>query len=233
MARILCIDDSAEYGLFLKSVLADHELTLVETLSDAYKILQTGRDSFELVLLDVVLPDGNGIKSIGQLKSHILNATTPILMLTNDDDILSKVAALGLGADDYIVKPTSADEIKARIAARLRTSRLLQKQIDNISFGDLTIDTDKMQVLHNQKNGKREVIDLTPLEFKVLKLLTTRPGQIYSRNQLIDNVWGVGQYISERSVDAHVSHLRKKIEKSNVEIATVVSVGYKATLKES
>lgn len=233
MARILLIDDSSEYSLFIESILNDHQLTIVDTLSDAYKVLQTGRESFDLVLLDVFLPDGNGIKSISQIKNYFNNATIPVLMLTNDDDIVSKVAALGLGADDYILKPTDAEEIKARIGARLRISNIFQRQADRTTFGDLTINSDRMQVLHIQKDGRNLAIDLTPLEFKILRLLTGRPGQVYSRDQLIDHVWGIGQYISERSVDAHVSHLRKKIKSSKVEIATVVSLGYRAILKDA
>ncbi len=232
MANILCIDDSAEFGIYLTSILGDHDLTVCETLNEAYKLFQTGRKSFDLILLDVNLPDGNGIKSIGQLRGHLADPTVPILMLTNDDDILSKVSALGLGADDYIIKPIVADELKARIGARLRTRNLLQKKINSISFGNLVIDIDKMNVEQKCENGKTKTLELTPLEFKILKLLTTRPGQIFSRDQVIDFVWGVGKFISERTVDAHISHLRKKLAESNVEITTVINVGYKATLRQ-
>ena len=79
----------------------------------------------------------------------------------------------------------------------------------------------------------KEQIELTPFEFKILKLVASRPGQVYSRDQLIDQVWGVGKYVSERTVDAHVSHLRKKLSESSVKIETVLSVGYKAVVKDN
>lgn len=232
MERILFIEDSAEFSLYIKSALKEYEIYLAHSLNDAFNLLKTGRQSFDLVLLDVSLPDGNGIKSLESLKEYFLDNTTPFIFLTSDDDILSKVAAFGLGAADYLTKPPNIAELKARIAARLRISQLIHKKMDQSIVGDLTINSEKMLVEQEMNDGRKRSLDLTPLEFKILKFITSRIGQIYTRDQLIDHVWGIGKFLSERSVDAHVSHLRKKISDSRVEISTVVGVGYKAVIKD-
>lgn len=232
MERILFIEDSAEFGLYIKSALKEYEIFLAPSLSDAFHLLKTGRKSFDLVLLDVSLPDGNGIKSLDSLKEYFSDNTTPFIVLTSDDDILSKVAAFGLGADDYLTKPPHIAELKARIAARLRISQLIQKKMEESIIGDLTINSEKMLVEQELTDGHKRSLDLTPLEFKILKFITSRIGQIYTRDQLIDHVWGVGKFLSERSVDAHVSHLRKKISESRVEVSTVIGIGYKAIIKD-
>lgn len=231
MEKILCVDDSPEVFMFLKAVLNDYELIQASDLKSAIHTLKTNQNEIDLVLLDVSLPDGNGIKSLSDLKQIITNKVIPFVMLTNDDDILSKVAAFGLGADDYIQKPPNAAELKARVQARIRSAKVQQKESDTIKLGTLTINLDKIIVSIEKMNGKIEQIDLTPIEFKILKLLCSYPNQVFSRNQLIDSVWGIGKFITERTVDAHISHLRKKISESNVLVSTVLSTGYKVEFK--
>ncbi|MBX7231459.1 MAG: response regulator transcription factor [Bdellovibrionales bacterium] len=233
MAKLLCIEDSQEFFLYLKTVLKEHDLTHVTNLNDAFKIIQNGRNSFDLILLDVSLPDGNGIKSIGALKDSFSTKLIPIIVISSDGDVISKVAAFGIGADDYILKPPNTDELKARIAARLRSHQTEQKISDQIEIGNLSINSDRMMVQIHLLNGKSLSVDLTPSEFKLLKKLSLRPGQVFSRDQLIDEVWGISKYITQRTVDAHMSHLRKKIIKSNVKIETVLSIGYKISVINS
>lgn len=199
------------------------------TLNEAFKIVSNGREAFDLVLLDISLPDGNGIKSLSQLKDAFQTKTVPFLVLSVDDDILSKVAAFGVGADDYILKPPNPLELKARIEARLRFSQAIEKEKNQIQIGDLLIDSNKISVEHTSSKGIRSVIELTPSEFKLLKLLAGRPGQVFTRDYLIDSVWGISKHVTERTVDAHISHLRKKISMSQVKIQTVLSSGYKIT----
>ncbi|MFS4459551.1 response regulator transcription factor [Bdellovibrio sp. HCB2-146] len=233
MAKILCVEDSAEFYIYLTSVLRDHILVQAESLNDAFKILQTGRDSFDLVLLDISLPDGNGVRALPDLKEAFKSKPVPIIVLSSDNDVISKVAAFGIGADDYVSKPPDASELRARVEARLRAARVMQDNINQIQIGDLIIDSNRMSVeLISSKKGRVQ-IDLTPFEFKILKIVAARPGQVFTRDQLIDQVWGVGKYVTQRTVDAHVSHLRKKITDSCVSIETVLSVGYKAEVKDS
>lgn len=230
MAKMLCVEDSQEFFLYLKTVLKEHVLTHVTNLTDAFKLIQNGRNSFDLILLDVSLPDGNGIKSIGVLKDSFTTKSIPIIVISSDGDVISKVAAFGIGADDYILKPPNTEELKARIAARLRSHQAALKNTDQIEIGNITINSERMTVQINLLNGKSILVDLTPSEFKILKKLSLRPGQVFSRDQLIDEVWGISKYITQRTVDAHMSHLRKKIIKSNVKIETVLSVGYKISV---
>jgi DNA-binding response OmpR family regulator len=232
MARILCIEDSQDFQIYLSSILKEHHMTFVPNGSEALRITEGGRDHFELILLDVSLPDGNGIKILPRLKEALAPRFVPILILSADSDIITKVAAFGVGADDYINKPPEPNELRARINARLRTAQSLGQEKSLLEYSDLIIDLDKMTVEILLKNNTRESIDLTPYEFKILKLLISRPGQVYTREIIIDRVWGIDKFITSRTVDAHVSHLRKKLVQSQVQIETVLSAGYKLALKE-
>lgn len=233
MAKILCVEDSSEFFIYLTSVLKDHSLIQAESINDAFKLVQTGRDSFDLILLDISLPDGNGMKALPELKDAFTSKPVPIIVLSTDDDVISKVAAFGIGADDYISKPPNSSELRARIEARLRSANAFQQNTQQVQFGDLFIDTNRMSVEVRSAQSGTVQIELTPFEFKILKILCARPGQVYSREQLIDQVWGVGKYVTERTVDAHVSHLRKKIADSTVKVETVLSAGYKVSLKDN
>lgn len=232
MARILCIEDSKEFQIYLTSILKEHSLTFAASMNEAIRITEGGRDHFELILLDVSLPDGNGIKILPRIKEAMAPRFVPIIVISADHDIITKVAAFGVGADDYINKPPDPSELRARIDAKIRTLQSLTSEKSIVEYSDITIDLDKMtaEILH--KNAKREALDLTPYEFKILRLLIGRPGQVYSRELIIDRVWGIDKFITPRTVDAHVSHLRKKLSHSVVQIETVLSSGYKLALKE-
>lgn len=233
MARILCVDDSSEFYLYLTSVLKEHSLTQAATIADALRMVGSGRDSFDLILLDLSLPDGNGMKVLPQMKDAFLNKTVPIIVLSSDSDVVSKVAAFGIGADDYISKPPNSSELRARIEARLRNVNMSEQRSKHITFADLTIDSERMCVDFRNDTGAHKVLDLTPSEFKILRLVTSRPGHVFTRDYMIDSVWGVGKFVGPRTIDAHVSHLRKKLEDSRVQIETVQSVGYKATTRDT
>lgn len=230
MAKILCIEDNQEFIMYLSMILKEHTISFTSTLNEAFKIVQNGRESFDLILLDVSLPDGNGIKALAQLREAFSTKNIPIIILSADSDILSKVAAFGVGADDYITKPPHPAELKARIEARLRAAQTQAKDSQYIRIGNLVIDSDKMSVqIH--LSDKIENVDLTPSEFKLLKILSARPGQVYSRDYLIDHVWGIAKHITERTVDAHISHLRKKIAAGSAKVETVLGAGYKIEVR--
>lgn len=229
MARILCVEDSPEFQVYLSSILKEHNLTFANSISDSIRMTEHGRNNFDLILLDVSLPDGNGMKVLPKLKEAMLPRAIPIIILSSDNDILTKVAAFGIGADDYISKPPDPSELKARVSARLRWLQSDSNEKSMIEYGDLTIDLEKMTV--EIKGANPPNVDLTPFEFKILRLLLGRPGQVFSREQIIDRIWGIGKYVTARTVDAHVSHLRKKIQDSQIQVETILSVGYRADLK--
>ena len=168
----------------------------------------------DLILLDIMLPKMDGLTVCKKIRTTL---NVPILMLTAKDEEIDKIIGLELGADDYVTKPFSARELMARIKANLRKvevkSALVNgekevKETQKIKIGDLTIDLDKFEV-----KVKDEVIDLTLREFEVLKYLANQPGQVVTREVLLEKVWGYEYYGDIRTVDVTVRRIREKIEK--------------------
>lgn len=232
MARILCIEDSGEFQIYLSSILREHNLTFFGTIESALRTVEKSRETYDLILLDVSLPDGNGVKVLPALRDALGNQMLPCIVISSDTDTFSKVAAFGIGADDYICKPPDSVELRVRVEAKLRWSASRTSENSVINYEDLTIDSDKMTIDIVLKNGLRENVNLTPLEFKILKLLLHRPDQVFSRDIIIDRIWGVGKYVTERTIDAHVSHIRNKVSRSKVTIATVLGSGYKVSKQD-
>lgn len=164
----------------------------------------------DLILLDVMLPGIDGYEVCRKVREH---SNVPIIMLTAREDEVDKVVGLELGADDYITKPYSNRELSARIKANLRRSAYdvpaapEPQEQDTIVSGDLTINVERYEV---SKNG--EVIDITLREFELLKFLAMQPDKIFSREKLLENVWGYEYYGDVRTVDVTVRRLREKIE---------------------
>ena len=168
----------------------------------------------DLILLDIMLPKMDGLAVCKRIR-HTLNV--PILMLTAKDEEIDKILGLELGADDYVTKPFSVRELMARIKANLRKAEVTsvykkkKKKTDNtnkIVVGDLSLDLDKFEV-----KIKDEVVDLTLREFEVLKYLANQPGQVITREILLEKVWGYEYYGDIRTVDVTVRRIREKIEK--------------------
>lgn len=227
MGRILCIEDSPEYFLYIKSILNGNLLTQCESLRRAFDIANADRKSFDLILMDINLPDGNALKSLQDLKTSTAFKDTPIIILSNDEDVLTKVAAFGMGVEDYIVKNMNVNELKARVESKLRATEGKAHTHSIIEIGDLILDSDHFTVNRIGTDAKIQEINLTPSEFKLLNLLCRKSSQIFSRDQIIDYVWGVNKHVSERTVDANISNIRKKLLNSKVKISTIVGVGYK------
>ncbi|AEM78994.1 two-component system, OmpR family, alkaline phosphatase synthesis response regulator PhoP [Thermoanaerobacter thermohydrosulfuricus] len=180
----------------------------------------------DLVILDLMLPDVDGLEICKILKKNDETKNIPIIMLTAKSEEFDKVLGLELGADDYITKPFSVRELLARIKAVLRRTQQPEEEKEGIiKFGDIVIDTGKHLVY---KKGK--VLELTLKEFELLKLLSQNMGKVLTRDYLLDKVWGYEYAGETRTVDVHIRHLRKKIEdddKSPVYIETVRGIGYK------
>ena len=168
----------------------------------------------DLILLDIMLPKMDGLTVCKKIRTTL---NVPILMLTARDEEIDKIVGLELGADDYVTKPFSVRELMARIKANLRKFEASTSNVDTsvpsketkkIKIGDLTIDFDKFEV-----RVKDEVIDLTLREFEVLKYLANQPGQVVTREILLEKVWGYEYYGDIRTVDVTVRRIREKIEK--------------------
>ncbi len=176
----------------------------------------------DLVILDWMLPGLSGIELCRRLRARPDTRQLPIIMLTARGEESERVRGLSTGADDYIVKPFSVPELLARVSALLRRSSP-ERIADILSFGELELDREKKRV---SRNG--HAIELGPTEFRLLEFLMERPGRVFTREQLLDGVWGRDVYIDERTVDVHVGRLRKALNRGHADdpIRTVRGAGY-------
>jgi len=179
----------------------------------------------DLVVLDIMLPKLDGLEVCKRLRAE---SEVPIIMLTARDDELDKVLGLELGADDYITKPFSIREFRSRVRALLRRASV-SRQVDGggdvISAEGLTIDLARRAV---EIRGER--VQLTYVEFELLRILASHPGRVYSRRMLLEALWGGADYREPRTIDVHVRHLREKLERDPADpeyILTVRGVGYR------
>ena len=219
--RVLVVDDDAALSEMLGIVLRGEGFDPV-FCGNGTDALQAFRDSKpDLVLLDLMLPGLDGVDVCRAIRAE---AGTPIVMLTAKSDTVDVVVGLESGADDYIVKPFKPKELVARIRARIRRTDVPAAQV--LTAGDLQIDITAHTVCRND-----EVLSLTPLEFDLLACLARKPGQVFTREVLLQEVWGYRHSADTRLVNVHVQRLRAKVERDpeNPEIVvTVRGVGYKA-----
>ena len=223
--RILLVDDEHSVQKLLTYPLRKEGYEVVSAL-DGREALDRLRDaSFDLVVLDVMLPKIDGLDVCRQIRAK---STVPIIMLTARAEEIDKVVGLELGADDYITKPFSVREFRSRVKAVLRRAELVRggdEQQDPLLIGDLRIDFDK-RVVENHGDPVR----LTYVEFEILSALARSPGRVFSRNQLLERIWGDAAYRDPRTVDVHIRHLREKLEDDSAHpelILTVRGVGYR------
>jgi len=181
----------------------------------------------DLILLDWMLPGISGVAFARRLKRDPRTSTIPIIMLTARGEENDKVKGLDSGADDYLTKPFSTRELLARVRAVMRRAQASGED-DLVLAGLIKLDTQTHRV---SIDGK--VVDLSPTEFRLLHFFITHPERVYSRNQLLDGVWGNHAYIEERTVDVHIRRLRKLLEPHHCDgyIQTVRSVGYRFSIQ--
>ncbi len=221
-ANILIVEDEEALTMLLRYNL-EAEGYAVETVprGDEADLLLKERTP-DLVILDWMLPGLSGIELCRRLRARPETKQLPIIMLTARGEESERVRGLATGADDYIVKPFSVPELSARVRALLRRA-LPERLADVLSFGDLEVDREKKRV---SRGGR--AIDLGPTEYRLLEFLMERPGRVFSREQLLDGVWGSEIYIDERTVDVHVGRLRKALNCGDDAdpIRTVRGAGY-------
>jgi len=221
-ARIAIVEDEEALALLLRYNLEMANYT-VETIARGDEAdLRLREAPPDLVILDWMLPGLSGIEICRRLRARTETKSLPIIMLTARSEEAERIRGLTTGADDYIVKPFSVSELIARVGALLR--RASPERVANmLSYGDITVDREKKRV----SRGGRP-IELGPTEFRLLEFFMERPGRVFSREQLLDSVWGSEKYIDERAVDVNIGRLRKALI-SNHEadpIRTVRGSGY-------
>jgi two-component system, OmpR family, phosphate regulon response regulator PhoB len=221
-ARILIVEDEEPLTLLLRYNLEaeGYEVESVARGDDADNRLKERLP--DLVMLDWMLPGLSGIELCRRLRSRPETKTLPIIMLTARGEESERVRGLATGADDYIVKPFSVPELIARVRALLRRASP-ERLAEVLALGDIELDRERKRVAR----AGRE-ISLGPTEFRLLEFLMERPGRVFSREQLLDGVWGNDVYIDERTVDVHVGRLRKALIRGDESdpIRTVRGSGY-------
>lgn len=227
MPKILLIEDAPEFQRMVTAVFnGTAKVVVCSNLADARKTLQV--NSFDLILLDVTLPDGNGFEFCNTIRVSEATREVPVIFLTAKSELENRLMGFRIGADDYVVKPFNPLELRARVEARLKRRAAGQETTEIIRKGGLVIHLGSQQV--TIRVDQREIeLDLTPIEFKLLHFLVKNDGQTYTRQDLIQKVWGGDVHVLTRTVDTHMSKLRRKLTGSGFTITSVHGVGYRFT----
>ena len=222
MSRVLVVEDDLAIlrGLADNLRFESHEVLTATDGETGYRL--TREKNPDVIVLDLMLPRMSGYEVCRKLRSE--GVQTPILMLTARGEEADRILGLDLGADDYLTKPFSVRELLARIRAVLRRSHPLKTMPDELTFADVAIDFRKYEA----RKGER-VLDLTRKEFGILRLLASRAGDVVTRDDLLNEVWGYESSPTTRTVDTHVASLRAKLEDdpARPRLQTVHGVGYK------
>ena len=224
---ILVVDDERAIRDMVCMALAQQLYQWAEA-SDAHKAEALIKQKKpQLILLDWMMPGISGVDFARKLRRSSETNDIPIIMLTAKTEEDNVIRGLESGADDYLTKPFSPRELIARIKALLRRSNIHNPQ-DTIQINDLSLDTSSYRV-----EGNGQTIELGPTEFKLLRFLMENPDRVFSREQVLNNVWGNNVYVEERTVDVHIRRLRKALEKAQLEnmIQTVRGAGYRLSNK--
>jgi DNA-binding response OmpR family regulator len=223
MSRILVIEDDLAILRGLKdNFLAEgYQVFTAEDGAEGYRLAR--EEDPDLIILDLMLPALSGYEICRKLRDN--GDSVLILMLTARGEEADRILGLDLGADDYVTKPFSIRELKARVRALLRRSDAASTPPDRLAFGNVEVDFPRYVA---QKGGKP--VEMTPKEFGVLRFLAARPGEVVSRYELLEQVWGYGKFPTTRTVDNHIAALRAKLEEDPAQpryLQTVHRVGYK------
>ena len=223
-SHVLVIEDepdirkTIDYNLSKESF----KVTQASSIEEGEKVLASNK--IDVIILDLMLPDGSGLTLCRDIKSEPNTKHIPVIILTAKTEEVDRVVGFELGADDYVTKPFSVRELILRVKAILKRGVSTEKNTDDIedSFGELTINYEEHQAYINGQE-----ISLTALEFKLLKHLINRKGRVQTRDQLLEDVWGYSSNVTTRTVDTHIKRLREKLGSVGDHIQTIRGVGYR------
>ena len=224
-ARILLVDDEEAVQTLLAYPLRKEGYEVIIARDGREALDRFAEQRFDLVVLDIMLPKMDGIEVCRRLRSR---SQVPIIMLTARDDEIDKVLGLEMGADDYITKPFSVREFRSRVKAALRRSAMggsTGGPEQPIVAGELRIDFERRAV-----SAREEKVKLTYVEFEILAALAATPGRVFTREMLLEQIWGDSNYRDPRTIDVHIRHLREKLETDPRQpeyLFTVRGVGYR------
>ncbi|WP_371376552.1 response regulator [Sporomusa aerivorans] len=223
--KILIVDDELNIRELIKFNVEKAGYKVLETADGQTAVTMARTEKPDLVVLDLMLPGLDGLEVCRIIKNSRETAAIPIIMLTAKNEEIDKVIGLELGADDYLTKPFSPRELLARIKAVLRRS-----QKDSTIGGELTLGKLRLNFSRYEAYLGSAKLELTPKEYEMLKLFVTNTGKVFTREQLLEKVWGYEYFGDTRTVDVHVRHLRVKLGEDNEvaeAIETVRGVGYR------
>lgn len=226
-SKVLIVDDDQNICNLLRLYLEKEGFTPILAYSGTEALEKFGKEQPDIVLLDIMLPEIDGFKVCREIRK---NSDCPIIMLTAKSETFDKVLGLELGADDYIVKPFETKEVIARIHAVLRRTAVSdENEIKEVCYDNLVINLTNYEL-----RVKGELINTPPKELELLYHLASNPNQMFSRDQLLDEVWGYDYCGESRTIDVHIKRIREKIDGASEkwELRTVWARGYKFVTKE-
>ena len=221
--KILIVDDETDIIEFLEYNLEQRGYEVL-TANNGREALDRLSGHPDLIVLDIMMPEMDGYEVCKKIRDIDSYKEVPVLFLTARSSEVDEVHGLNIGADDYIQKPASIDKIVARINANLRKTRSfsLPDNMNKIEAGPLVVDKERYQVILNG-----DELILPKKEFEILELLASKPGKVFSRNQILDSVWGEDIYVVARTIDVHVRKIREKLGDNSDLIETIKGVGYR------
>jgi two-component system phosphate regulon response regulator PhoB len=222
IVKILVVDDEQEAVDLVAFNLKQAGFKVVTATDGAAAMDQVHKHQPDLIVLDVMMPELDGLEVCKLLRRDPATAALPIIMLTARAGEIDRVLGLELGADDYVTKPFSQRELVLRVRKLLARGKNSEAPAERLVFGDLTVDIPRHQV-----SWKGNALDLTATEFKLLTTLAERRGRVQSRDQLLRDVWGYDSMIDTRTVDTHMRRLREKLGAAAQHLDTVRGVGYR------
>jgi len=226
MYTVLIVEDDAAIREMLTMFLTTKKYHILEAPDGKQALSQLNKNTPDLVLLDWMLPDTDGLQLLQEIRAIPVHQELPILMLTARAEETDKIKGLDVGADDYMTKPVSLQELDARIRALIRRSHGLNQQ-QLLEFGDITLNPENKEVTILKK-----AVKISGMEYRLLYFFMKHPNRLYSRAQLLDSVWGQTVYVEERTVDVHIMRLRKILKKFKLEkmLQTIRGTGYRFVL---
>lgn len=230
MTKILIVEDEASFSEALAFLLGKEGFIVDTAATGSEALAKFESDNFGLILLDLMIPEVSGIEVCRTIRTK---SQVPIIMLTAKDTEIDKVVGLELGADDYVTKPYSKNELIARIRAVLRRHNGGESVLSQGEAGVLAVANIRMDIDRHQVSVAGQPISLPLKEFELLEFLMRNPGRVLTRNQLIDRVWGSDYVGDTKTLDVHIKRLRAKVEKDPANptlIQTVRGLGYKIEL---
>ena len=220
--KILTVDDSKVVRIMVTRALKPYDCVIVEAVNGAEGLEAAAREKPDLIILDVTMPVMTGLEMLTNLRLDPALKVIPVIMLTARGEEADRVRGLDGGVDDYVTKPFSPSELVARVRAVMRRARPAT-DAEHLTFADIVLDLTTYRV---QRGGRS--LHLGPTEFRLLRHFMEHPGRVYSREQLLDAVWGHNVYVESRTVDVHIRRLRLALNEGDAPdlIRTVRSAGY-------